>query len=184
VHWGDEDKVIWRTDRKEDLNTDNDIPATLIIPTTTYRLNWKQALNPDFNLFRSLIGRVNGVTDPLFFNAPKDTILFQGFSGQRQFLWGGPEGQTITPWNLTFKFIGKHIQSELINDPAHDPDKDSTSGFGIPQKPSVKDADVAGWNHFYRPSTGYWEILKNINGRPLYSRTSTFGQMFRSGGLL
>lgn len=137
------------------INVDNEIPSTIIIPTTTYTANWKFALNPSFSLFRSLIGRVNGATDPLFFDAPAGTILFVGFSGKRSFLWGGQE-VTVTPWDLNFKFVGKHIE---IGD------------------------RVYGWNQVFRPSTGQWETVLKADGSTLYRTTSTFSQMFRAAGL-
>ena len=144
----------------EEVNVDNDIPATVVVPTTTYTLNWKFALNPNFNLFRSLIGRVNQMTDPLFFNAPKETILFTGFSGKRSFLWDG-ENTTVTPWDLNMKFVGKHIEYSK----------------------GVLGASVGGWNHVYRPSTGKFERIRKADGSFLYQSTSTWSQMFRSGGL-
>lgn len=145
-----------------DINNDNEIPATIVIPTTTYMVNWKLALNPNFVLFRSLIGRLNQLVDPLFFNAPKETILFAGYSGKRSFLWNG-RTTTVTPWDLTFKFVGKHVEGDAG---------------------TVVEAAVAGWNHVYRPSTGKWERIRKADGKYLYGTTSTFQQMFESGGLI
>jgi len=160
THFGEEETVAGQETNAEDINVDNDIPATIVIPTTTYTLNWKLALNPNFKLFRSLIGRLNKLKDPLFFDAPKETILFAGFSGKRSFLWQDDGSTTVTPWDLNFKFVGKHVEAD-----------------------NVVDAAVAGWNHVYRPSTGKWERIVRANGSFLYDTTSTWEQMFRSGGL-
>lgn len=160
VNFGEEGTVAGQEQKAEQINVDNDIPATIVIPTTTYTMNWKLALNPNFELFRSLIGRVNKMADPLFFNAPKETILFAGFSGKRAFLWNGDGSTTVTPWDLNFKFVGKHVEAD-----------------------NVKDAAVAGWNHVYRPSTGKWERIVRADGSFLYNTTSTWSQMFQSGGL-
>jgi len=141
-----------------ETNIDTEIPITIVVPTTTYNLNWKLALNPNFGLFRSLMGRVNLFTDPLFYNAPPGTILFLGFSGSRSFLWDGEGETSVTPWNLTFKFVGRHIEDA--------------------------GGEVYGWQHIYRPSSGKFEIVRRRNLNFIYNSVSTFSQMFRAGGLL
>ena len=164
----------WRTDYKA-IPSDTDIPAAMVIPTTTYNVNWKLALNPDFKLFRSLIGRVNKLVDPLFFNAPKESILFAGYSGRRAFLWNTPTGVTVTPWDLTFKFIGRHVEhNDNVTVVQSRPENGGDPVLG----------GVAGWNHIYRPSTGFWERVMVGNNKPIYGTTSTWLQMFRASGLL
>ena len=141
----------------EETSIDAEVPLTIVIPTTNYNLNWKQALNPNFALFRSLIGRVNRLTDPLFDNAPPETILFAGYSGSRSYLWDGTE-TTITPWNLTFKFIGKHVEDS--------------------------NGQVFGWQHLYRSSRGGFYKARRANLSYIYNSTSTWSQMFRASGLI
>jgi len=144
--------------KANEANIDTEVPTTILIPTTTYTVTWKLALNPNFALFRSLIGRVNTFTDPLFFDAPPETILFVGYSGSRSFLWDGEGETTITPWNLTFKFIGKHVEDA--------------------------DGAVYGWQHIYRPSSGAFMKVLRANLNYLYNCTTTWGPMFRAGGLI
>ena len=152
------------------VNTDSELPCSRVIPTTTYSLNWKLVLNPNFNFFRSMIGLVNGLVDPLFSNAPAETIMFVGYGGKRTFLWSPDTGATtVTPWDLTFKFVGRHINSESVV-------------FTPGAKTGV--AGVAGWNHVFRPATGNWERPVKADKKYLYDSTTTWGQMFRTGGLL
>ena len=149
------------------INDSPDTPATTVIPTTTYNMNWKLALNPNIEAFRALIGKVNGMRDPLFFNAPRDTILYAGFSGRRQFLFNPAiGGLSITPWNLNFKFIGKEITGRVIE----------INAMGDTTFDGQK---TVGWNHVFHKEA--WRKVFTAGGDPLYSRTTTFTQMFQIG---
>ena len=46
---------------------------------------------------------------------------------------------------------------------------------------SERNKQGLGWNHFFLPSTGKWEKLKNADGEFAYEESSTFDQLFKQG---
>jgi hypothetical protein len=102
-------------------------------------MKWESVLNPPWQTIYTQMGCVNDEEMDLFNQAPQETVMFQGVSGSKKYVFSG-FGIVAQPWNLTFKFSQKYI-----NDP------DLISGESI-----------AGWNHAWSPDKQRWVRLMRI----------------------
>jgi len=125
-------------------NQDVQGPIVKTIPTIEHGLDWKAVLSPNWSKIIQLLGHVNDVTLPLFFNAKKETVMFMGVSGQREYLWNG-FSIGVQPWSLNFKFSHREIREGGLS---------------------------YGWNHIYSPKNGTWRELRRANGRPIYEASN------------
>lgn len=115
------------------------LPIVKQIPTIEHILKWKYCLAPNWDRIILALGKVNDKTEPLFFNANKECVMFMGVSGSRQYLWNGRTTR-IAPWNLDFRFTHREIE---------------------------EDGKVYGHNHVYIPETGTWKKIFRAGGKPL-----------------
>lgn len=144
--WLDENNPITFNPTTMELPTvEPDIPMGMSVPTVDWDISWPRVPYTYYSAtlvakIRAALGKVNSTTMPLFFNAPRGTILFVGYSMRRNFSWrAGSTWQS--PFNLNLKFQEKRIVDD----------------GGV----------VRGHNDFWRPGFG-WRFLKHKDGTPVY----------------
>lgn len=103
-------------DGEDDIEVkDRDIPVSISQPETEWTLRWSQIPFQFFNdtlmsRLREKIGKVNSKEMEIFFDAPKETILFLGWSVTEQFTWRtGLLGKP--PFSLEMSFLEKNFKS-------------------------------------------------------------------------
>lgn len=125
-------------------NEDIMTPIVKTVPTLEHILKWKNCLAPNWTRIIGLLGHVSDRTEPLFFNAKRETVLFMGVSGTQSYLWNGAS-VGVQPWTLDFRFSCKAI----------------TEG-----------GSVYGWNHVYSPKHGEWRRLYRADGTTLHKSSN------------
>jgi hypothetical protein len=121
------------------------VPMGMSVPTVDWDLSWPRIPYTYWSAtlvakIRAALGRVNNAAMPIFYNAPRGTILFVGYTLKRSFTWRA--GNTCQqPINLAMKFQEKRIV-----------DAGGT---------------VRGHNDFWRPGFG-WRFLTHKDGSPIY----------------
>lgn len=139
----------------KEVNKDHRLDIKKLVPTIERTLKWPLAINPDFDAIFSRLGKINQNKIPIFNDAPPETVLFTGISGQQKYIW---ENATVRaqPWSLDF-----HFSQRQINE-----------GNG----------KTYGWNHVYHPDKSEWVAVligPEDDRRALYDRTD-FRDMFKS----
>jgi hypothetical protein len=135
---------------KIEENQDLELPVLIPIHTVEYTIKWEMFLNPQFNRMFGLLGRVNSDEHPIFFYAPRETVLFTGISASQKFVWNGATARA-QPWEIEF-----HFSQRIARDCGR----------------------KYGWNHVFAPKKGVWVRAMRANGLPLHysmSMKSFFG---------
>jgi hypothetical protein len=123
----------------DEQNRDLLMPMVKSIINLEWSAKWESVLNPPWATIYDQLGTVNNTKSTLFNDAETETVMFQGVSGSRKFVFSG-FGVLVQPWNLTFKFSQKYI---------NDPDLISGNGIG-------------GWNHAWAPDKQRWVRLMRL----------------------
>jgi len=123
-------------DEEAEVNKDPTVPTIIIVPQTEWNVKWTQVpynlfINVIIHRLRLLNGRVNSVPFSLLFNAPRETILFTGFSYTTKYSWRDNQVDT-PPVQLEMKFLEKRVYWK---------------GY------------IVGHNHFWRPGKGWQRLL-------------------------
>lgn len=160
-------------------NTDFKAPLTEVIPTIEHQLRWRNVIEPPWETIRSAIGKLNNSSTSFLNNANQETVLFLGVTATQRFRTAAyanfpfvnppaapADGFTqkfaefaLHPWTLDFKFSEKNLGQPL----------GVTSSIIAPDM---------GWNYFYRPEKGQFEVLLKQNGDRVYA-TTDFEAMFK-----
>lgn len=121
--------------------------VTKLIPETQWTVRWprvnRQFIPTLVAAMRNRMGHVNNAVMPLFHNAPKETVMFMGYSYNEQYTWR--VGLENTPVAVNMLFMERHIK---------------------------QDGKVIGHNHFIQDETGKFTKLWLPNKKPVYAGTN------------
>ena len=120
-------------DKRKSTLLSEEIKVGIVIPIIERTMTWHYVTNPPWVNIRNCLGKLN---DRTWQGAPKETVLFGGFSASRQTTSLG-----IKAWKLTYKF-----QEKCLNYPVPKPYKKLKDGQMVTVTPEPE-----GWNHFLRP---------------------------------
>jgi len=149
---GDTD-IKWKLANGNIENNDKlQVGAHKQIPIASHTLHRKRVLNPNWELIRENLGKINGsaLTEANFgFPAATKTVMFLGVSGTRI---GGRTGLSL--WDMSYKLAHREFQDD--------------------------DGTVVTWNHFLRPGKGWQELLRAADEKPIYESVDDLADIFRS----
>jgi hypothetical protein len=77
--------------------------AKLTVATVHHNFKWPFVINPPWFRIFDMLGKLNATAQPLWNNAPAETILFEGVSGSQKYVWNGASAG-VQPWSMDFKF--------------------------------------------------------------------------------
>lgn len=130
------------------------------VSTIEHNMRWPFVLSPAWTTIFQTLGKCNNTVLPLFKNAPVDTVLFTGVSGQQKYVWDGATAAS-QPWSMDFKFSQRCLRGQKAD------------GAG--------NLDVT-WNHCMLPSaTGG---IDGIWVKPYYLKGADKIYMYEPGDLL
>lgn len=145
-------KAVWVDDYDEEgywVGTTNKLsttPVSILVPEVEWDIRWPRIPYQYYtdtlvSRIRSCLGKVNSSAMTALFNAPKETILFVGYSMQKNYTW---RTNTQPPFTLNIKFTEKHV---------------------------VDDAGtIRGHNDFWKADVG-WQRLLYDGVNPMYRST-------------
>jgi len=82
--------------------------------TIEHNFRWPFVLIPDWATIIKTLGTVNDAVKPLFKNAPIETVLFSGVSGNQKYMWNGSSAY-VQPWSLDFKFSQRCLRIDNVD---------------------------------------------------------------------
>lgn len=82
--------------------------------TIEHNLRWPFVLVPDWVTIVRALGTTNDAVKPLFKNAPIETVLFSGVSGNQKYVWNGSSSY-VQPWSLDFKFSQRCLRIDSVD---------------------------------------------------------------------
>ncbi len=133
-----------------------DVPATILSPLTEWTVRWPQIpydyfYNTILPRLRARVGTVNSTRLTLLNNPPPDTILFNGWSTNEEYIWD-LGSVTTPPISLEMSFIEKNFLSP-----------GEPGGFGSGTPPDVQ----VTWQHVYRSDDDErgWQVMR-LGGDP------------------
>lgn len=95
---------VWRWATPPDFRKlPPDVNPGIVIPTESYRLTWHRVASPDWDILRSLRGKINSET---FMGSEAGTVLFLGAKATREFSFVGDDGF----WKIEFTFSERAIE--------------------------------------------------------------------------
>lgn len=139
----------------ETVITSPDVPGMhKTVVTLEHNLRWPFVMVPDWTTIIQTLGKVNEAVKPLFKNAPIETVLFSGVSGNQKYVWNGASSY-VQPWSLDFKFSQRCLR--------------------------LKDGTDVTWNHVLVPTAEGGGDEKWV--KPYYKDGSTKVYMYEAGDL-
>ena len=140
---------IWDSDSK--VPQEIDVKYTKVIPITTHNLTWHRLLDPPYDTFRAIVGRVNRDE---FLGAAFGTLMFMGATQTKDWAFKGDFDDIKPAWKLGLVFKEKRI---------------------------LDGETVHGWNFYYRSlprAKKGWARMEQSNGLPWYP-SATFSRLIQ-----
>ena len=112
-------KARWETDDSGSPNTEQNrepsVPTGVTVPTIEWSIRWPSIPHEYFTKtllikLRDKLGKVNDSAMSVLFDAPKETIIFAGFSMNQQFVLASSQPN----FSLELKFVEKHVKDEGV----------------------------------------------------------------------
>ena len=132
--------------------TEINLPITRVLPSVEWTLKYKRVpfvqLEAVLDLLRSSLGTLNEETIPAMFGAPKETVLFLGYSYSLSYSWRSEEPIV----EVEVKMLEKRVVDE--------------------------GGDTKGHNHFLNPKSGQWERILDKDGQNVYTLSDLNALLF------
>lgn len=121
------------------------------IPIVEHHYAWHYVVDPPFATIEDNIGKVN---DAVWHGFAKDTILFDTYSMDIEFVILDDGSRPITLWRLNYVFRERRVH--------------------------LPAGGVGGWQHVFlnEPNNVGWAEVTQPNGDPLYERTGALDNLF------
>lgn len=145
--WTDSEILQMSDPSQSEPNKLQTTPVSILVPEVEWDVNWPRVphnfyKNTLVTRLRNALGKVNSDTMSVLFDAPKETILFVGYSLRQSYTW---RTQTQPPFQLNLKFLEKHV----------------IDGEG----------NVRGHNDFWKADVG-WQRLLYDGDNPVYAQAN------------